>query len=282
MAKKSEITVKDVTIKTIAVNDIDYICITDIARQKNEADPNGVIANWMRNRNTVEFLGIWETLNNPNFNPLEFEGFRKEAGLNAFTLSPSRWIAATNAIGILSQSGRYGGTYAVSDIAFELWKVAKYSNGTVLFDKVNDTDTTASIKQVTNKDSKKQKVNKEIKKYTEEDTLDGKSDDIKSLYYEFKEFVLSNYDDLEITHWKYYFVFKANNKIVASASVLANSIKTWINLTEVDEIKDPKFKVRDVHNVGHHGVGNFEYVIKSEDDFYYFDSLFKQAYEEKV
>ena len=83
MAKKSEITVKDVTIKTIAVNGIDYICITDIARQKNEADPNGVIANWMRNRNTVEFLGIWETLNNPNFNPLEFEGFRKEAGLNA-------------------------------------------------------------------------------------------------------------------------------------------------------------------------------------------------------
>ena len=110
MAKKSEITVKDVTIKTIAVNGIDYICITDIARQKNEADPNGVIANWMRNRNTVEFLGIWETLNNPNFNPLEFEGFRKEAGLNAFTLSPSRWVAATNAIGILSQSGRYGGT----------------------------------------------------------------------------------------------------------------------------------------------------------------------------
>ena len=90
MAKKSEITVKDVTIKTIAVNDIDYICITDIARQKNDTDPNGVIANWMRNRNTVEFLGIWETLNNPNFNPLEFEGFRKEAGLNAFTLSPTR------------------------------------------------------------------------------------------------------------------------------------------------------------------------------------------------
>ncbi len=119
MAKKSEITVKDVTIKTIAVNDIDYICITDIARQKNDTDPNGVIANWMRNRNTVEFLGIWETLNNPNFNPLEFEGFRKEAGLNAFTLSPSRWVVATNAIGILSQSGRYGGTYAVSDIAFE-------------------------------------------------------------------------------------------------------------------------------------------------------------------
>ena len=73
----------------------------------------------MRNRNTVEFLGIWETLHNPHFNPLEFEGFRKEAGLNAFTLSPSRWIETTNAVGIVSQAGRYGGTYAQTDIAFE-------------------------------------------------------------------------------------------------------------------------------------------------------------------
>ena len=96
MAKKNEIIVKDVAIKTISKDGIDYISITDIARQKNATDPNGVIANWMRNRNTVEFLGIWETLHNPNFNPLEFEGFRKEAGLNAFTLSPTRWIEVTN------------------------------------------------------------------------------------------------------------------------------------------------------------------------------------------
>ena len=88
-------------------------------KQKNADDPNGVIGNWMRNRNTVEFLGIWETLHNPNFNPIEFEGFRKEAGLNAFTLSPTRWIEATNAIGLFSNSGRYGGTYAQTDIAFE-------------------------------------------------------------------------------------------------------------------------------------------------------------------
>ncbi len=80
--------------------------LTDIARQKNDIDPNGVIGNWMRNRNTVEFLGIWETLHNPAFNPLEFEGFRKEAGLNAFTLSPTRWIESTNAIGIVTQAGR--------------------------------------------------------------------------------------------------------------------------------------------------------------------------------
>ena len=80
----------------------------NIARQKNMVDPNGVIGNWMRNRNTIEYLGLWETLHNPNFNPLEFEEFRKEAGLNAFTLSPTRWIEATNAIGLVAKSGRYG------------------------------------------------------------------------------------------------------------------------------------------------------------------------------
>ena len=119
MDKKNEIIVKDVAIRTMSKGGIDYICITDIARQKNWMDPNGVIANWMRNRNTIEFLGIWETLYNPDFNPLEFEGFRQQAGLNAFTLSPSRWIESTKAIGIISQSGRYGGTYAQTDIAFE-------------------------------------------------------------------------------------------------------------------------------------------------------------------
>ena len=119
MAKKNIITVKDVSIRTMTAGGIDYICITDIAKQKNGIDPNGVISNWMRNRNTVEFLGIWETLHNPIFNPLEFEGFRKEAGLNAFTLSPTRWIESTNAIGIVTRAGRYGGTFAQTDIAFE-------------------------------------------------------------------------------------------------------------------------------------------------------------------
>ena len=115
----AKIIVKDQTIKTINKGGIDYICITDIAKQKNCEDPNGVIGNWMRNRNTIEFLGIWESLYNTNFNPIEFEGFRKEAGLNAFTMSPTKWVESTNAIGIKAISGRYGGTYAISDIAFE-------------------------------------------------------------------------------------------------------------------------------------------------------------------
>ena len=106
MAKNNEIIVKEVAVKTIKHGNVDYICMTDIARMKNAIDPNGVIANWMRNRNTIEFLGIWETLYNPNFNPLEFEGIRAEAGLNAFTMSPTRWVELTNAIGIISQAGR--------------------------------------------------------------------------------------------------------------------------------------------------------------------------------
>ena len=114
----AKITVKDTSVTIISVNENDYISLTDIARYKSD-DPTAVIGNWLRNRNTIEYLGIWESLYNPSFKPLEFEGFKKEAGLNAFTLSPKKWIESTNAIGIISKSGRYGGTYAHTDIAFE-------------------------------------------------------------------------------------------------------------------------------------------------------------------
>jgi len=118
MAKKETINVKGTEITIISQQQKDYICITDIAKYKSD-DPAAVISNWMRNRNTVEYLGFWETLYNPDFKPLEFEGFRRDAGLNAFTLSPQKWIDATNAIGLISKSGRYGGTYAHKDIAFK-------------------------------------------------------------------------------------------------------------------------------------------------------------------
>ncbi len=105
----------------------EFISLTDIAKYKSD-EPNDVIKNWMRSRDTVEFLGLWETLHNPNFKPVEFDGFRKQAGLNAFTLSPTKWIETTNAIGIISKAGRYGGTYAHSDIAFEFasWISAEF------------------------------------------------------------------------------------------------------------------------------------------------------------
>jgi hypothetical protein len=100
----------------------EFISLTDIARYKSD-DPTAVIQNWMRNRDVIEFMGLWERLHNSDFKPLEFEGFKKQAGANAFTMSPKKWIEATDAIGIVSKAGRYGGTYAHSDIAmsFATW-----------------------------------------------------------------------------------------------------------------------------------------------------------------
>lgn len=98
----------------------DFISLTDIAKYKNAEDPRFAIQNWMKTRYTVDFLGIWEGIHNPNFNRVEFDTFKNEAGTNAFVLTPLRWIEKTNAIGIISKAGRYGGgTYAHRDIAFE-------------------------------------------------------------------------------------------------------------------------------------------------------------------
>lgn len=121
---KDVIHAKDIDI-SIYTNDFqnEYISLTDIARYKNDDDPRFVIQNWMRNRNTIEFLGVWEQLHNPNFNRVQFDTFRNEAGLNRFSMTPTKWIENTNSIGIISKSGRYGGTYAHSDIAmsFATW-----------------------------------------------------------------------------------------------------------------------------------------------------------------
>jgi hypothetical protein len=114
-----KICVLDNEISVYTLNNEDYICITDIARYKDPDRTDYIIQNWLRNRNTLEFLGIWERLNNPDFNPIEFDGFRKQSGLNSFTLSPKQWIDKTSAIGLISKQGRYGGTYAQSDIAYE-------------------------------------------------------------------------------------------------------------------------------------------------------------------
>jgi hypothetical protein len=109
-------------------NGDDYISLTDIAKYKNKDDAFIVINNWMRLRDTIEFLGLWESLSNLEFKPIEFDRFRQESGYNAFTLSPQKWIKATNAVGIISKSGRYGGTFAHEDIAFEFasWISAEF------------------------------------------------------------------------------------------------------------------------------------------------------------
>ena len=116
----------DISIYTLDFEN-EYISLTDIARYRS-SDPNDVIKNWMRGRETIEFLGLWESLHNPNFKPVEFDGFRSQAGLNAFTMSPSKWISGVGAIGIVTKAGRYGGTYAHSDIALEFasWISAEF------------------------------------------------------------------------------------------------------------------------------------------------------------
>ena len=116
---KNNIIVKGIEVNYKRINSDDYICLTDIAKVKNPKNANIVIGNWMRNRMTVEYLGLWEMLNNANFKPIEFDGFRSKVGLNSFTLFPQEWIEKTNAIGMVSKSGRYGGTYAHKDIAFK-------------------------------------------------------------------------------------------------------------------------------------------------------------------
>ena len=117
--KNNKIIVKGSEISIMHIETEDFISLTDIAKHKDAERTDYIIQNWLRNRNTVELLGYWEQLYNPNFKPLEFEGFRKQAGLNSFLLSPKQWIEKTNAIGMVSKSGRYGGTYAHKDIAFE-------------------------------------------------------------------------------------------------------------------------------------------------------------------
>jgi KilA-N domain len=117
MAKKI-ISVEGFEVTLINQSGDDYISLTDIARRANERT-DIVISNWLRNRNTIEFLGAWEILSNPNFNPIEFDGIKQNAGLNAFVLTSKQWIEKTNAIGITSKAGKYGGTYAHTDIALE-------------------------------------------------------------------------------------------------------------------------------------------------------------------
>ena len=119
MAKTTNIKVKEITIRTLKVNSTDYICITDIARQKNPFEPKDVIKNWMRLKNTLEYLGLWELLNNPTFKGVEFDPLYRDAGSNAFTMSPTRWVELTGAIGIITKNGTGGGTYAQRDIAFK-------------------------------------------------------------------------------------------------------------------------------------------------------------------
>ncbi|MDY9917467.1 MULTISPECIES: KilA-N domain-containing protein [Proteiniphilum] len=118
MAKK-DLDVQGTKVKMLHINNTDYISITDIAKIRNPIEPKDVVKNWMRSKNTLMFLGLWEKLNNPTFKGVEFDPLMYEAGTNAFTMSPTRWVELTNATGIVTKNGANGGTYAHRDIAFE-------------------------------------------------------------------------------------------------------------------------------------------------------------------
>jgi len=126
--KKNNIKIKGNIVCVINKEGADYISLTDIARYKDQERSDYVLQNWMRLRSSIEFIGLWEVLHNPNFNSIEFDGFKNQAGANSFSLTPKRWVEATGAIGIISKAGRYGGTYAHRDIAFEFasWISAEF------------------------------------------------------------------------------------------------------------------------------------------------------------
>lgn len=129
LTMSKELVVKNISVNFFSQKEEDFISLTDIAKYKNSDDPRFVIQNWMKTRFTVEFLGLWEVINNPKFNRVEFDTFKTESGSNAFVLTPQKWIQATSAIGIISKAGRYGGgTFAHKDIAFEFasWISAEF------------------------------------------------------------------------------------------------------------------------------------------------------------
>jgi hypothetical protein len=128
IVKQNKIIVQNIDITLVKINNEDFISLTDIARSKNNDEPKDVVKNWLRNKNTIEFLGLWETINNESFKGVEFDYFKNQAGANSFTLSPTKWTESTNAIGLKTKVGRNGGTFAHIDIAFEFasWISAEF------------------------------------------------------------------------------------------------------------------------------------------------------------
>jgi len=128
MTKAKKINVQGVEIVLIKNNNEEFISLTDIARYRNYERSDYILQNWLRNRSTIEFIGLWEKFNNPSFNSIEFDGIKNLSGSNSFSLTPKRWIETTNAIGIIFKTGRYGGTFAPKDIAFEFatWLSAEF------------------------------------------------------------------------------------------------------------------------------------------------------------
>ena len=165
-----------------------------------------------------------------------------------------------------------------NDLAFELWEVSKFSNDTVLFDKVNVSGNKASINTIKNN---KTEVTKQIKKYTESRLLRKKSKKSKELYNTLKERIINQYEDIEIVPLKLYVAFKLNKKNVISVAIQKNYLKIWID-SKFGQIKDPLNKIEDVSEKGHWGTGDYYFKFENIEDIEYFMTLFKQAYDNKL
>lgn len=167
------------------------------------------------------------------------------------------------------------------DLPFELWKVTKFSNNTLLYDQINVSENKASINEVSSSltNPVKDNVIGEIKKYTIDDVF-VRRPHMRDFFNEIQEKIENEFDEVVIKATKLYLVFKVNNKIFLSMEPRSKDLQFWINI-DVGKLKDPEEKARDVSKVGHHGVGNYDISIKPDDDLYYFMSLVKQAYDDK-
>ena len=168
-----------------------------------------------------------------------------------------------------------------SDIPFDLFEVSKYDNDIISYEKVNKTNSSASIKTFNKVSSTKSSVNKEIKVWSEENIIKNKPDEIIDVYRELKERISLEFDECEIFYTKLYFGFKVNKKIFVTGELVKSYLKLWININN-SELKDYNNLARDVRNLGHHGVGTFEVNITLDNDLNYIMSLIKQAYDEKL
>lgn len=167
------------------------------------------------------------------------------------------------------------------DLPFELWKVVKYDNDTISYEHIDRSENKASIKQLNTNSKALKRINKEIIKYSEEDLLKGRPDEIKEFYYTLKENVETDYDDISSRITKTYSTLRTNNQIIASVQPRKDDLKITFNLKN-SEIDDPQSKTKDVRNINNTGIGTYELILKVDDDLDYFFYLFKQAYNEKI
>ncbi len=168
-----------------------------------------------------------------------------------------------------------------NDLAFDLIEVSRFDNGTIIYNKIENLNSTASIKEVSKSNQITKKVDKEIKRYTEENHLESASDEVKELYEELRDRVLLECPESSEFFTKVYFGFKANKKIFFTAKLQQRGIKAWINIKS-NELEDYKNLTKDVTNIGHHGIGDYQIKIKNFDDLNYVLFLAKQAYDEKI